>query len=127
VGTVNADPAVRGLLKVLFIPNYNVTLAEHRARHRHLRTNLNGGDGGFRHRQHELAINGALTVGTLDGANVKFRTCGQDFIFGLMQPSTGSAKGEPCSRDIVDHSPHLNGHWIDPHRYFAFETTRYHG
>src|SRR6185312_6976530 len=131
---VNSDPTVRGLLKVVFLPNYNVSLAETIIPAVDLSEHIStagmeaSGTGNMK-----MALNGALTVGTLDGANVELKDLvGDDniFIFGLTAheveatrangiDSTAYIEASPVLRDVLDS--------IGSGVFSADDRGRYHG
>lgn len=127
--TVNNDPLVKGRLTVAFPANYNVTLAERLIPAADLSEQISlagkeaSGTGNMK-----FALNGALTIGTDDGANVEIRQLVGDenfFLFGMLEPEVEATIAQGYSPVAVyQNNPQLkaaidliaSGHFSDGDR-----------
>jgi starch phosphorylase len=115
-GTIDGDPAVQGRLKVMFLPDYRVSLAERLIPASDVSNQIStagyeaSGTGNMK-----FMMNGALTIGTRDGATIEMaQEAGEDnfFLFGLTAEQVADSRGwynprwhyenEPETREALD-------------------------
>jgi starch phosphorylase len=129
--SINNDPVIGDRLKVIYPPNYNVTMAEILIPAADLSEQIStagkeaSGTGNMK-----FALNGAVTIGTLDGANVEIRDHVGDeniYIFGMTADEVQIARDGYVAQTYIDQSPML-GEVIDQIRtgfYSPGEPTRH--
>jgi starch phosphorylase len=107
--TIDADPDVRGRLKVVFLPEHCVSLAERLIPATEVSTQIStAGYEASGTSNMKFMMNGALTIGTRDGATIEMaEEAGEEhfFLFGLTADQVAASRGWYSARWHYDHEP----------------------
>jgi len=108
-GTIDGDPAVRGRLKVVFVPDYSVSVAERLIPASDVSEQIStAGYEASGTSNMKFMMNGALTMGTRDGATIEMAAAAGEencFLFGLNAEQVADSRGWYSPRWHYDHDP----------------------
>ena len=107
--TIDGDPAMRGRIQVLFLPEYNVSLAERLIPASDVSNQIStAGYEASGTSNMKFMMNGALTIGTRDGATIEMaEEAGEEnfFLFGLTAEQVANSRGRYDPHYYYEHEP----------------------